>query len=215
MARACVALERQAGRRSAGIRLLAAVLLAALAAGPAAAGGGEAAGAPEAPPPPLSFGGPFALVDHAGRARRETDFAGRYLLVFFGYTRCPNTCPTGLATMAAALDRLGAAGRRVQPLFISVDPARDRPAELAAYVARFHPRLIGLTGTEQAVAAAARAYRAHRRKVVLADPAGPDDYLVDHSSLTFLIGPAGTWLTLFPHGTDPEFMAAAINRYLR
>ena len=117
--------------------------------------------------------------------------------------------------MAAALDRLGAAGEPVQPLFISVDPARDRPAELAAYVARFHPRLIGLTGTEPAVAAAARAYRVHRRKVVLADQTAADDYLVDHSSLTFLIGPDGDWLTLFPHRTDPEFMAAAIRRYLR
>ncbi len=208
-----MALERQARQRRAGIKLagikllLAAALLAALAGGPAAAGSDA--------PPPLSFGGPFALVDHDGRARSDKDFAGRFLLVFFGYTRCPNTCPTGLATMAAALDLLGAAGDKVQPLFISVDPARDRPAQLKAYVGRFHPRLIGLTGTEQAVAAAARAYRAHRRKVVLADPAGPDDYLVDHSSLTFLIGPAGTWLTLFPHGTDPEFMAAAIRRYLR
>jgi protein SCO1/2 len=185
--------------------LLIAALLAALAGGPAAADSG----------PPISFGGPFALVDQDGRARSDTDFAGRYLLVFFGYTHCPNTCPTGLATMAAALDRLGAAGETVQPLFISVDPARDTPAQLKAYVGNFHPRLIGLTGTEQAVAAAARAYRVHRRKVVLADSTGPGDYLVDHSSLTFLIAPDGNWLTLFPHGTDPEFMAAAIGRYLR
>ena len=205
--------QRRAGIDSrAGINCLLALLalLAALAAGPAAAAGDTAAGAL----PPISFGGPFALVDHDGRARTDRDFAGRYLLVFFGYTRCSNTCPTGLATMAAALDRLGVAGGRVQPLFISVDPARDTPAELAAYVGRFHPRLVGLTGTEPAVAAAARAYRAHRRKVVLADRADADDYLVDHSSLTFLIGPAGDWLTLFPHGTDAAFMAAAIRRYL-
>ena len=188
----------------AGRTLLVGALLAALCAGPAAADGGAA--------PPISFGGPFALVDHDGRARSDQDFAGRFLLVFFGYTRCPTTCPTGLATMAAALDLLGTAGQRVQPLFISVDPARDPPARLKAYVGRFHPRLIGLTGTEQAVAAAARAYRAHRRKVVVADSTG--DYLVDHSSLTFLIGPDGEWLTLFPHRTDAQFMATAIRRYL-
>ncbi len=180
------------------------VLLAALAAGPAAAG--EA--------PPLSFGGPFSLIDHDGRAVTERDFAGRFLLVLFGYTRCPNTCPTGLATMAAALDLLGAAGAQVQPLFISVDPARDRPAKLKDYVARFHPRLVGLTGSERQVAAAARAYRVHRRKVVLADAKGPGDYLVDHSSLAVLIGPDGGWRTLFPHGVDAEFMAGAIRRYL-
>ncbi len=194
--------------------LLAGALLAALAGGPAAAGGSDAAGDGAPGAPPISFGGPFALVDHAGRARSDKDFAGRFLLVVFGYPRCSNTCPTGLATMAAALDRLGGAGERVQPLFISVDPARDTPAELAAYVGRFHPRLIGLTGTEPAVAAAARAYRAHRRKVVPADSTAPDDYLVDHASLTFLIGPAGQWLTLFPHRTDAAVMAAAIRRYL-
>jgi protein SCO1/2 len=212
---ACVALERQAGRRRAvtnlpaGIKYLL-ILLAALAAGPAAAAGDTASDAL----PPISFGGPFALIDHHGRARTERDFAGRYLLVMFGYARCPDICPTGLATMAAALDRLGAAGQQVQPLFITIDPARDTASELAEYVAQFHPRLVGLTGSEQAVAAAAKAYRVHRRKVVLADQDGPDDYLVDHSSLSFLIGPAGEWLTLFPHGTDPEFMAAAIGRYL-
>ena len=116
--------------------------------------------------------------------------------------------------MAAALDLLGAAGAQVQPLFISVDPARDRLAKLKDYVARFHPRLVGLTGSERQVAAAARAYRVHRRKVVLADAKGPGDYLVDHSSLAVLIGPDGGWRTLFPHGVDAEFMAGAIRRYL-
>ncbi len=164
-------------------------------------------------PLPISFGGPFTLIDHNGTQRTERDYLGRYLLVSFGYTNCPDICPTGLAEMARAIDLLGAAGTRVQPLFITVDPARDTPARLKEYVAAFHPRLIGLTGSEAQVAAAARAYRVHRAKVVLPD-AAPGDYLATHGSIIYLMDEAGKFVTLFPHGAEAETMAETIRRYL-
>ncbi len=100
-----------------------------------------------AAPFPLALGGPFDLVGHDGRRRTERDFRGRYLLVYFGYASCEGMCPLELARLADAIDLLGPAGARVQPLFVSVDPARDTPERLAAFVAKIHPRLIGLTGT--------------------------------------------------------------------
>ncbi len=165
-------------------------------------------------PWPMSFGGPFALTDQNGVSRRGTDFRGAFLLVQFGYTACPDLCPLGLDTMARALDALGPAAARVQPLFITVDPARDTVTALAAFVPAFHPRLLGLTGSEAEIATVARAYRVHRRKV-LPDPARPDDYLVDHGSFTYLMGPDGGFVTLFPYGTSDEAMAQTIARHLQ
>ncbi len=179
-------------------------------------GSSAARGKVSAPPStevPALFGGAFALVDHDGMGRTDRDFRGRFMLVFFGYTHCPNICGTGLATMATALDGLAGDARRVQPLFITVDPARDRPERLKSYVSRFHPRLIGLTGNEAQVRAAAKAYRVHRSKVLLPG-APPEDYLANHTSLTYLMGPDGKFVTLFPHGTEPEVMAAAIRRHM-
>lgn len=165
--------------------------------------------------PVLPFGGPFSLVDHTGEARTDRDFHGRFLLVSFGYTACPDICPTTLAAVAVALDLAGEAAREVQPVFISVDPVRDRPAVLADYVSVFHPAYIGLTGSEQQVRAVARVYRVHRRKVMLPDATGPDDYVVDHGSLTYLMGPDGKFVTLFPFHTTPEAMAAALRKYVK
>lgn len=165
-------------------------------------------------PWPVRFGGSFTLTDHHGARRRDTDFRGSFLLVQFGYTACPDLCPLGLDTMARVLDALGEAGARLQPLFITVDPTRDTPEVLAGFVTAFHPRLLGLTGSEAEIAAVARAYRVHRRKVIL-DPAHPDDYLVDHGSLTYLIAPDGGFATLFPYGTDATRMAEISRRYLR
>ncbi|MBL8590160.1 MAG: SCO family protein [Methylobacteriaceae bacterium] len=157
------------------------------------------------------FGGPFALTTHDGRRVTEADFRGRFLLIFFGYTRCPDVCPTGLATMAAALDALGPRAERLQPVFVTLDPARDTPPALADYVASFHPRLIGLTGSESEIAAVARAFRVHRVKY---QPAAGGDYAVDHGSLTYLMGPDGGFLTLIPHGATPGRMADVLRRYL-
>ena len=98
-------------------------------------------------------GGPFALIDHTGTSRTERDFRGKLMLVYFGFTYCPDICPTDLQNIGLALDRLGAVGDKVQPLFITVDPERDTPAHLADYVPMFHPRLIGLTGDAEAIRA--------------------------------------------------------------
>jgi protein SCO1/2 len=164
-------------------------------------------------PWPIGFGGPFTLTDHTGRRRSDTDFRGSWLLLQFGYTSCPDICPLSLDALSAALDALGPSGGRVQPLFVTVDPARDTPAVLAGFVAAFHPRLLGLTGSEAEIAAVAKAYRVHRRKIV-ADPAHPEDYLVDHGSFTYLMGPDGAFVTLFPYGTEAAAMARALKSYL-
>lgn len=167
----------------------------------------------ERPDFPITFGGPFDLVDHQGQRRSERDFRGRFLLIQFGYTFCPDVCPLGLETITQALDLLDGTASKVQPLFISVDPARDTPDRLAAYVGHFHPALIGLTGSEAEVQAVARAYKVHRRKVV--PEAAPEEYLVDHSSITYLMGPDGAFISLFPYGTAPERMADVLAGYLR
>ena len=168
-----------------------------------------------APPPefPLPLGGGFSLTDQDGETRTDRDFRGRFLLVYFGYTRCPHICLDGLEAMAPSLDMLMEAQDRVQPLFITVDPGRDRPDQIRTFVSKFHPRLIGLTGTETQVSAVTKAYRIFRRKIVLPDePVG--DYLVSHTPTTFLMGPDGEFVALYPHGTKPEFMAASIRRHI-
>jgi protein SCO1/2 len=193
---------------------LAAGLASAFAAPAAAQEGAPAAPSTGAAADPLAgrFGGSFSLVAQDGRRVTEHDLSGRFALITFGYTHCPDVCPTDLLAMAQALQALGPAGERIQPVFVTVDPARDTPAVLAEYVASFHPRLLGLSGTEAEVAAAAKAWKVHRRKV-LPSP-GAQDYLVDHGSLIYLMGPDGRFLTLFPAGTTGETMAKAIRRYV-
>lgn len=175
---------------------------------------GTSAVATDRPPFPVAFGGPFELIDQTGRTRRDTDFRGRFLLITFGYSHCPGICPTSLQSMAAALDDLGPQAKNLSAVFVSVDPARDRPEALANYVAGFHPKLIGLTGSEARIAAVAKAYKLHRRKVVPADSGNADDYLVDHGPLIYLMGPDGKFVTLFPFSTAPERMAQVIRKYL-
>lgn len=177
--------------------------------------GHDHAGLAASPPPdPLAtqFGGPFALTDHTGRRVSDADFRGRFMLVYFGFTRCADTCPVDLPAIAQALDMLGPSAERIAPLFVSVDPT-DAPAAMAAHVANFHPRLIGLSGSEAEVSAVARAYKVHRRKLTQAHH-GHGEYTIDHGSLTYLIGPDGRFLTLLPHRTTPERMAAVLRKYL-
>lgn len=156
------------------------------------------------------FGGPFSLLDHAGRRVSDADFRGRFMLVYFGFSRCTDTCPVDLLTIATALNVLGAEAEPVVPILITVDPANDTPAVLAPYVDAFHARLLGLTGTEAEIAAVAKAYRVHRRKVARSAV----DYSVDHGSLTYLMGRDGQFLTLLPHKTAPEALAAILRKYL-
>ena len=156
--------------------------------------------------------GPFDLVDHTGRAVTDAAYRGSYVLIFFGYSYCPDICPTDLAVMADAVERLGPDGARVQPLFISVDPERDTPERLAAYVPHFHPRLVGLTGSPEQVARAAATYRARYRR---AGPAGDGgDYLIDHTAAIYLLGPDGGGLALFRHGTPAADIAAVVRRFM-
>jgi len=151
------------------------------------------------------IGGPFRLVDHTGRPRTDADFRGKLLLVYFGFTYCPDVCPTDLQAIGLALDRLGPAAEAVQPLFITVDPERDTPQVLADYVPMFHPRLIGLSGDAAAVRQAARAYRVYYAKV----PAG-EGYTVDHSGFIYLMDRAGHYVGFFPPGTPADRMIDAI-----
>ena len=131
------------------------------------------------------------------------DFRGKLMLVYFGFTYCPDVCPTDLQNIGLALDQLGPAGETIQPLFITVDPARDTAEHLKDYVPMFHPRLIGLTGDAAAIHAAAAAYRAYYAKV----PLKGDDYTVDHSSFIYVVGADGQYLGFFPPGTSPERIA--------
>lgn len=164
--------------------------------------------------PKRLFGGPFTLTDHTGKTRTDKDFRGQFMLVYFGYTFCPDLCPTDLNTIGVALDQLPKAkANRIQPLFISVDPERDTQELLSQYVPHFHPRLIGMTGTEEQVAAVAKSYRVHRAKVII-DSKAPEDYLINHGSLTYLMDPEGNFVTIFPHDTKPEKISAALKKYV-
>lgn len=157
---------------------------------------------------------PFSLVDQDGNTVTDENYRGQTLLVFFGYTHCPDVCPTGLMTMAEAMEALGEDADKVTPVFITVDPARDRPDALKEYVANFHDRMVGLTGTEEQIAAAAKVYKAGY--VRLDDDDGDEEtYFMGHTSTTYLTGPDGTPLTTFAHESDPVEMAEAIRGYLR
>jgi len=162
-----------------------------------------------------TIGGPFTLTDMNGQAVTEKTYAGKYMLVYFGYTYCPDVCPTGLTEMSNTLDALGDLADKIQPIFVSVDPDRDTPEQLKEYTSYFHPRLIGLTGTHEQVAAAAKAYRVYYAKVESKDAdADPDDYTVDHSAVTYLMDPKGVFVQHFSHGTSAENMAKRIREIL-
>ncbi len=160
-----------------------------------------------------AIGGPFTLVDHKGRTVTEQDFRGRYMLVYFGYTFCPDVCPTTLSTIAEAMEILGEKADQIAPVFITVDPHRDTVEQLAAYVPFFDPRLVALTGTEDQIAEATQSFKVYYAKVE-EDPDDPESYLMDHSAQTYLMGPDGKFLTFFNHGADAQSMAEGLRRYL-
>lgn len=145
------------------------------------------------------IGGPFTLVDHNGRTVTDQTFRGRWMLVFFGYTRCPDACPMALSEMSQALDALGPLAERVQPLFVSVDTERDTPETMRGFFDAFDPRILGLAGSAEQVAAAARAYRAFYRRVDQGS-----DYTMDHSTLLYVMGPDGRYVTAFNHQTGGD-----------
>jgi protein SCO1/2 len=157
-------------------------------------------------------GGPFTLVDAGGGRRSLADFRGRLVLLYFGYTYCPDICPTDLMSMGNLVRSLGAAGDQVQPVFVTLDPARDRPEMLRAYVASFHPRIVALTGTEDEIRRVATSYKVYFEKV---KPPGTSTYFIDHTAYIFLLDREGRFVTLFPPGTPQERMAVMVRAQLK
>jgi cytochrome oxidase Cu insertion factor (SCO1/SenC/PrrC family) len=156
------------------------------------------------------IGGPFALIDHTGKPRTDEDFRGKLLLIYFGYSNCPDVCPADLMQIGLAVDGLGPAGEAVQPLFITLDPDRDTAAHLADYVPLFHPRLIGLTGSVKEIRRAALAFKVYYAKY----PPDSPDYVVDHSSFVYLVDGAGKYIGFFPPGTTADRMIEMITPHL-
>ena len=156
------------------------------------------------------IGGPFALVDHTGKPRTDADFRGKLLLIYFGYSYCPDVCPTDLQQIGLAIDTLGRDGEAVQPLFITLDPERDSVAHLAEYVPLFHPRLIGLRGSAEETRKVADAYKVYYTKY----PPGSPDYVIDHSSFIYLVDQAGKYLGFFPPSTSADRMVEMLKLHL-
>ncbi len=176
-------------------------------------GGGQGPNAPPASGDALPFelGGPFSLIDHTGERRSREDFHGEYRIVYFGYTKCPYTCSTAAANIAAVLDRLADGGDLIGALFITIDPAYDTPERLGEYVVRIHPRMIGLTGAPAEIERVAESFQVHAREA--ADKGG-FERLFDHQPLAFLMGPKGDILTLFPPILPASEIARIVKGYL-
>lgn len=149
-------------------------------------------------------GGPFELTAHTGQRVRDTDYRGKLMLVYFGFTYCPDICPAGLQVITAALDKLKKKADRVAPLFITIDPERDSPAQLKSYVASFHPNVMGLTGSAEDISSVAKAYRVYYRKAQSSDLS---DYTMDHTSFMYLMDGNGEFITHFPHAVTPDKLA--------
>lgn len=158
------------------------------------------------------IGGPFALIGKDGKTVTDQDFRGRHMLVFFGFTHCPDICPAELQVMAAALDGLGPDAEKVVPIFITLDPERDTPEVVTAYVENFGPNFVGLSGSPEAIAKAAKAYRVSYQK--FQDEEMGDNYTIDHSVLAYLMGPDGEYITHIPYGTPAPKMTETLRRNL-
>jgi protein SCO1 len=158
------------------------------------------------------IGGPFSLVGTDGKPVTDRDFRGRYMLIFFGFTHCPDICPAELQVTAQALDQLGDKTKKVVPIFITLDPERDTPEAMANYVKSFGPNFVGLTGSPEAIAAAAKAYRVSYAKVE--NKNSPGDYSVDHSALVYLMDPEGRYVTHFSYGLSADQMAEKLGKLL-
>jgi protein SCO1 len=159
---------------------------------------------------PSLVGGAFKLVDQNGRAVTDQDFKGRPFIVFFGFTNCPDICPTTLFEMSEVLKRLGPDADKTAALFISVDPERDTPEKLKDYVSSFHPRIVGLTGTPEEIAAVEKEYRVYAKKVPLKD----GDYTMDHSAVVYLMDKQGRFIAPFNLKKSADEAASDLKRYL-
>jgi len=170
-------------------------------------------------PPPLAgakIGGPFALTDQDGKAVTERDFAGRYRIMYFGYTFCPDVCPTDMQVVGAAMRLLDssdpALAKRVVPIFVTIDPARDTPAVLKQFVSAFYPRMVGLTGSPDAIDKVAKEYAVFYQK---GDTTATGGYLMQHSNQAYLMDPDGKPLALLPTDQGPKAVAAEIERWAK
>ena len=167
----------------------------------------------------LDVGGDFTLIDASGATRTQADFAGRYMLIYFGFTYCPDVCPMALDIMGAAVEQLTASAPKkaaqLQPLFISIDPQRDTPEALAEYLKYFDTRIIGLTGSQAQIDQTIKAYRVYAAKVA-ADAGKPaDSYMMDHSSFFYLMDGSNQFVAHFDHATPAEKIAAALGKLIR
>lgn len=160
----------------------------------------------------VTIGGPFSLTDQHGRRVSDVSFRGRHMLVFFGFVNCPDVCPTALQNVTLALDRLGDDAKKVVPIFITIDPARDTPDALARYLANFHPNIVGLTGSSAEIAAVAAAYRVAYGRV---DEGQTDTYAMFHSAYLYFMGPDGRFLQHFRHSDAPDRIADPIRKHVR
>jgi protein SCO1/2 len=168
--------------------------------------------------PPLkgaAIGGPFTLVDQNGRPATDRQFQGKYRIVYFGFAHCPDVCPTDLAQIGQALRVLEkdepALAAKIVPIFITVDPERDTPVVIKEYLAAFHPRLVGLTGTPQQIADAAKKYAIYYAK----EPTPDGSYNMNHGRIIFLMGPDGAPLAMLPHDKNPDAIVAELKRWVR
>jgi protein SCO1/2 len=169
--------------------------------------------AAQTPTPSVTIGGPFVLTAPDGTTVTDQTFRGRWLLVYFGYTFCPDTCPTALLEIATALDRLGPDAGKLQPIFITVDPQRDKPEVIGQYTRSFDRRIVGLTGDPQQIAVVAEEYGAYyvRRST------GPavQDYVMDHSSYVYVMDPRGKFVRAFDADTSGNHIADAMRKLMR
>lgn len=172
--------------------------------------------------PAPDFGGSFSLTDQNGMHRADTDFRGKYMLIFFGYTSCPDICPTMLAVEAGALDKLGSRAGRIVPIFISVDPKRDTPGKLKSYLSAFdakqpsaRPDFVGLTGSDAEIAQAANAYRVYYRAHLDGQTEDGADYSVDHTTEVYLMNPDEKFVAYYSEGISADEMAADLAKNIR
>ena len=154
-----------------------------------------------------AIGGPFTLIDQNGKTVTDKDFLGKYSLLFFGFTYCPQVCPTELHKMARILDMLGDKANNIQPVFVSVDPGRDTPEVMKEYVSQFHPKLIGLTGSKEQIENIKNAYKVFSKKIEMG---GKDNYMVNHSAFMYLMNPEGKNIAIYPSKDTAEQIAKDI-----
>jgi cytochrome oxidase Cu insertion factor (SCO1/SenC/PrrC family) len=153
----------------------------------------------------------FSLTNHHGESVTEKDFLGSLLLVFFGYSHCPDICPMNLSIIRDALERLGPEGTKVQPLFITLDPVRDTEEKLGPFLSHFHERLLGLTGTQKQIRSVAESFFVRYK---LSTEKDHDYYLIDHTAATYLVDDSGQGLAIFQHNTPSAEIASTINSYI-